>query len=55
MLDYIGWSRAATLIRDALKLTIADDTVTYDLARQIPGAKQVKCSEFAERIVEKIG
>ncbi len=55
MLDYIGWSQAATLIRDALKLTIADDTVTYDLARQIPGAKQVKCSEFAERIVKKIG
>ena len=55
MLDYIGWSRAATLIRDALKSTIADGTVTYDLARQIPGAKQVKCSEFAKGIVKKIG
>ena len=55
MLDYIGWNRAATLIRNALKSTIADDTVTYDLARQIPGAKQVKCSEFAKEIVKKIG
>ena len=55
MLDYIGWNESATLIRDALKSTIADETVTYDLARQIPGAKQVKCSEFAERIVQKIG
>lgn len=55
MLDYIGWNESATLIRDALKSTIADDTVTYDLARQIPGSKQVKCSEFAEGIVKKIG
>ncbi len=55
MLDYMGWSQAATLIRDALKSTIADETVTYDLARQIPGAKEVKCSEFAEGIVKKIG
>ncbi|MBC8198835.1 MAG: isocitrate dehydrogenase (NADP(+)) [Desulfobacterales bacterium] len=55
MLDYMGWNESAALIRDALKSTIADDTVTYDLARQIQGAKQVKCSEFAEGIVKKIG
>lgn len=55
MLDYMGWNESATLIRNALKSTIADDTVTYDLARQIPGAKQVKCSEFAKGIVKKIG
>ncbi len=55
MLDYMGWNESATLIRDALKSTIADETVTYDLARQIPGAKEVRCSEFAKGIVKKIG
>ncbi|NQT10930.1 MAG: isocitrate dehydrogenase (NADP(+)) [Desulfobacteraceae bacterium] len=55
MLDYMGWNESAALIRNALKSTIADNTVTYDLARQIQGAKQVKCSEFAEGIVKKIG
>ncbi|HUV50380.1 MAG TPA: isocitrate dehydrogenase (NADP(+)) [Anaerolineae bacterium] len=55
MLDYMRWNESATLIRNALKSTIADGTVTYDLARQIQGAKQVKCSEFAEGIIKKIG
>jgi len=55
MLDYIRWNESAALIRNALKLTIADGTVTYDLARQIQDAKQIKCSEFAEGIVKKIG
>ncbi len=55
MLDYMGWNESATLIRDALKSTIADETVTYDLARQMPGAKEVRCSEFAKGIVKKIG
>ncbi|MDI6687152.1 MAG: isocitrate dehydrogenase (NADP(+)) [Desulfobacterales bacterium] len=55
MLDYMKWNESAALIRKALKLTIADGTVTYDLARQIQGAKQIKCSEFAEGIVKKIG
>ncbi len=55
MLDYMGWKEASALIRQALKSTIKDGTVTYDLARQIEGAKEVKCSEFAKLIVEKIG
>lgn len=55
MLDYMKWNGSAALIRKALELTIADGTVTYDLARQIQGAKQIKCSEFAEGIVKKIG
>lgn len=55
MLDYMKWNESAALIRNALKSTIADGTVTYDLARQIQGSKQVKCSEFAEGIVKKIG
>jgi isocitrate dehydrogenase len=55
MLDYIGWQESAELIRTALKATIKEGIVTYDLARQIKGAKKVKCSEFAERICENIG
>jgi len=55
MLDHIGWNQASALIREALKAAIAKGTVTYDLARQIKGAKKVKCSEFAEEIIKKIG
>ena len=55
MLDYIGWKKASTLIRQALISTIKNGTVTYDLARQMEGAKEVKCSEFAKRIVENTG
>jgi isocitrate dehydrogenase len=54
MLDYMGWKEASTLIRDAIKSTIKDGTVTYDLARQIEGAKKIKCSEFADKIIEKM-
>jgi len=55
MLDYIGWEEASLLTRRVLQSTIKDGTVTYDLARQITGAKEVKCSEFAERMVAKMG
>ncbi|MCD4804835.1 MAG: isocitrate dehydrogenase (NADP(+)) [Desulfobacterales bacterium] len=54
MLDYMGWKEASTLIRDSIKSTIKDGTVTYDLARQIKGAKKIKCSEFADKIIEKM-
>ncbi len=54
MLDYMGWKEASTLIRDSIKSTIKDGTVTYDLARQIEGAKKIKCSEFADKIIEKM-
>lgn len=52
MLDYIGWHEAAEQIRRAIRKTIGDRVVTYDLARQIRGAKEVKCSEFAGAIIE---
>ena len=51
MLDYLGWREAAALIRKALQLTIKAGTVTYDLARQMQAAREVKCSQFAEAIV----
>ncbi|MBU0985890.1 MAG: NADP-dependent isocitrate dehydrogenase, partial [Proteobacteria bacterium] len=55
MLDHIGWKEASFLTRRALQATIMDGTVTYDLARQITGAVEVKCSAFAERVAEKMG
>ena len=51
MLEHICWREAAELIRQALQATIQAGTVTYDLARQITGAREVKCSEFAGQIV----
>ena len=51
MLDYMGWREASDAIRTALQATIKSRIVTYDLARQIEGATEVKCSEFAREIV----
>ena len=47
MLRYMGWTEAADKIIAAMDKVIADKTVTYDFARQMEGAKEVKCSEFA--------
>ena len=47
MLRYMGWTEAADKIVAAMDKVIADKTVTYDFARQMEGAKEVKCSEFA--------
>jgi len=52
MLDYMGWQEASSAIRTALQATIKARIVTYDLARQIQGAQEVKCSEFAQGIVD---
>ncbi len=54
MLEYLGWKEAANLIWEGLAKTIQSKVVTYDLARQMEDAKEVKCSEFAEAIVENI-
>ena len=42
------------MIWQALVATVKQRTVTYDLARQIEGAREVKCSEFAQAIVDNI-
>jgi len=55
MLEYLDWREAAESIRSALQSAIKTKTVTYDLARQIDGATEVKCSEFAQAIVDCIG
>jgi isocitrate dehydrogenase len=52
MLRFMGWSGAADLIVSALTRTISRRIVTYDLARQMDGAREVKCSEFGEAILE---
>jgi isocitrate dehydrogenase len=51
MLDYLGWTEASALIQKAYEKTVAGKVVTYDFARQMDGAKEVKTSEFAEAII----
>jgi isocitrate dehydrogenase len=54
MFDYLGWDKVSKAIIAALEQTISSKVVTYDLARQISGAQEVKCSEFAEEIISRI-
>jgi isocitrate dehydrogenase len=54
MLDYLGWHEAAGRVREGLVKAVAQKRVTYDLARQMEGATEVKCSEFAESIVRSM-
>ncbi len=52
MLEHMGWDDAARMIVKALEKTIQKKTVTYDLERQMKGARLVKCSEFADEIIK---
>lgn len=54
MLDHLGWKEAAGIIRKSFQTTIVNKIVTYDLARLIDGAVEVKCSEFADAIIRDI-
>jgi isocitrate dehydrogenase len=54
MLRYLGWTEAADLILKGLNKAIQAKTVTYDFARLMEGAKEVKCSEFGEAIVKNM-
>ena len=54
MLEYMGWSEAAQLINGALEKTISQKTVTYDFARLMEGAKELKCSEFGQAIIDNM-
>lgn len=51
MLRYMGWREAADLIERAYSRTVAQKIVTYDFARQMEGATQVRTSEFASAII----
>jgi isocitrate dehydrogenase len=55
MLEHLGWQGAANLIIKGFEATLAAKTVTYDLERQMPGAKKIKCSEFGQAIVKNMG
>ncbi|MCC6560258.1 MAG: NADP-dependent isocitrate dehydrogenase [Xanthomonadales bacterium] len=52
MLRYMGWVDAADAIIAAMDKAIANKTVTYDFARLMEGAKEVKCSEFADELIK---
>jgi isocitrate dehydrogenase len=54
MFDYLGWTEARERIERGLEASIRDKVVTYDLARQMEGAREVKCSEFAEAVIERM-
>lgn len=54
MFEHLGWQEAANDIVTALEATIADKIVTYDFARLMDGATEVKCSEFASAIVDRL-
>jgi isocitrate dehydrogenase len=54
MYEHLGWQEAADDIVRALEATIADKIVTYDFARLMEGATEVKCSEFAQAIVDRL-
>jgi len=54
MFEHLKWQDAADDIVRALEATIADKIVTYDFARQMEGATEVKCSEFASAIVDRL-
>ena len=54
MLRYLGWVEAADAIIGAMDKTIEQKTVTYDFARQMQGATEVKCSEFADIMIRNL-
>jgi isocitrate dehydrogenase len=54
MFEHMGWDEAAKLITLGMTRAIAKKTVTYDFARQMPGAKEVKCSEFGTAIIDNM-
>jgi isocitrate dehydrogenase len=54
MLQYLGWSKAARLIRNGLESTIMQKRLTYDLARNVEGSILVKCSEFGDYVLRNM-
>ncbi|AYU55456.1 NADP-dependent isocitrate dehydrogenase [Staphylococcus debuckii] len=54
MLEHLGWQEAADLITASIEKTIASKVVTYDFARLMDGATEVKTSEFAEELIKNL-
>lgn len=55
MLEHLGWREAAELISNSMDKTIGSKTVTYDFARMMDGATEVKCSEFGDALINNMG
>ncbi|HEX8522688.1 MAG TPA: isocitrate dehydrogenase (NADP(+)) [Tepidisphaeraceae bacterium] len=55
MLEYMKWQEAADLIVKGLEKAITAKTVTYDFARLMEGAREVKCSQFADEMIRQMG
>lgn len=54
MLEYLGWNEAAKLIETGIQKAIKQKKVTYDLARLMKNAIEIKCSEFTQQIINNI-
>lgn len=54
LLEHLGWQEAANLIYKGMETSINNKTVTYDFARLMDGATEVKCSEFADQIISNL-
>ena len=54
MLEHLEWNEAAKLIMDSIEKTIASKIVTYDFARLMEGATEVKCSEFGDELIKNM-
>ncbi|WP_078432534.1 NADP-dependent isocitrate dehydrogenase [Metabacillus halosaccharovorans] len=55
MLEHLGWTEAAELVINSVEKTIASKVVTYDFARLMDGATEVKCSEFGDELIKNMG
>lgn len=55
MLEHLGWAEAASAIEQAIQKSISDGLVTHDLARQMPGSRELRCSEFSQAVIEQLG
>ncbi|WP_409297275.1 NADP-dependent isocitrate dehydrogenase [Peribacillus sp. SCS-26] len=55
MLEHLGWNEAAKLVINSVEQTISSKVVTYDFARLMDGATEVKCSEFADELIKNLG
>jgi isocitrate dehydrogenase len=52
MFRYLGWNEVADLLIRGLNGAISSRRLTYDFARQMEGATEIKCSEFGDNIIE---
>ncbi|WP_338324900.1 NADP-dependent isocitrate dehydrogenase [Metabacillus mangrovi] len=55
MLEHLGWNEAADLVIQSVEKTIESKVVTYDFARLMDGATEVKCSQFGDELIKNMG